>query len=182
MGAFGRVAGVSLLVAGWLATGTQAQESKSAAAAWTLTQLLHEQRLDAIAARDLMEPDRYVAALYFPGAQLLVVSAPYPVPELLDQRLGNGEYREVYMDLHSASVREGKFFVHDFQANGLQPTRSADQPFDIIYENALTQTVFDGNWAGQKLTATEYRARFETADERYARMLSALIGALRPGT
>ena len=68
------------------------------------SQLLDQAKLDAIAAKDPAANDAFVAALYFPGSQLLVVGARYQVPMLLNERIAKKEYREVYTDLNSACV------------------------------------------------------------------------------
>ena len=60
-----------------------AQESKSAPLAKQLAAALDAAKLDSIAAKDPAAPDVFVAALYFPGMQLLVVSGKYSVPQLL---------------------------------------------------------------------------------------------------
>ena len=64
-----------------------AQGTKSADLAKQLVQLLDARKLDAIAAADGGAPGAYAAALYFPGTQLLVVSAKYAAPPLLDDKL-----------------------------------------------------------------------------------------------
>jgi hypothetical protein len=61
------------LVALSLAPAASAQESKSAALAKQLAAALDAGKLDSIAAKDPDAPDVFVAALYFPGIQLLVV-------------------------------------------------------------------------------------------------------------
>jgi len=63
-------------------------------------------------------PDVFVAALYFPGIQLLVVSGKYTVPQLLTERVNKKEYRDVYLDLNGASVAESKVFIEDPGADG----------------------------------------------------------------
>src|SRR4051812_3584805 len=73
-----------------------AQESKSAPLAKQLAAALDAGKLDSIAAKDPAAPDVFVAALYFPGMQLLVVSGKYAVPQLLESRVGRKEYRDVY--------------------------------------------------------------------------------------
>ena len=65
-----------------------AQESKSAALARQLGAALDAAKLDSIAAADPTAPDVFNAALYFAGAQLLVVSAKYSAPLYLLERLG----------------------------------------------------------------------------------------------
>ena len=63
-----------------------AQESKTVSLANELTKLLDEKKLDSIAAK-LGAADQFVGALYFPGSQLLVVSARYAVPPRMEQQL-----------------------------------------------------------------------------------------------
>lgn len=164
------------------ATVGAAQDSRSAEAARVLTSLLDARGLDAAAARDPDGPQRFVAALYFRGAQLLVVSSDYPVPVLLDQRLTRGEYREAYMDLQGTAQLGGRLFVQDLGANGLRPACAAGEPFDIVYESGHMYAVFNGDPAGQGMSEADYKARFASIDERYSRMLAALTAALRPGT
>ena len=67
--------------------------------------------MDSIAAADTSQPGTFVAALYFANTQFLVVSAKYAVPQLLNDRLAKKEYRDVYIDLNSASVPEAKVFI-----------------------------------------------------------------------
>src|SRR4051812_37007635 len=80
-----------------------AQESKSAAIARQLVQTLDAAKLDSVAAPDPATPGAFVAALYIPGTQLLVVSAKYAAPPLLVDRITAKDYRAVYVDLQSAS-------------------------------------------------------------------------------
>jgi hypothetical protein len=156
-----------------------AAPSPSAAAAATLTALLDVRKLDAVASRDPDQPGNFVAALYFPGSQLLVVSGPYAQPALLDRRIAAGDYREVYLDLNSALSHEGQFFVMDLLADGLRPACERDQPFDSTTRNGANQVEFDGNWTRQQLTEKAYDARFTQDDTRYAHLLGALAGVLR---
>jgi hypothetical protein len=156
-----------------------AQGSTSTDAATELVRLLEESGLEAVAARHPYERDRFVAALYVPESQLLVVSAKYPVPAVLELRLADRAYRDIYTDLHVTGIREGQFFVEDLGADGLRASRQPGEPFDILYEGAARRTLFDGNWDAQRLTETEYRRRFAAADRRYAELLSALTAAVR---
>jgi hypothetical protein len=171
------VAGL-LAVLGITAPLAVAQDSQSATAAATLTALLDDRKLEAIAARDPDQPGRFVAALYFPGSQVLLVSAPYPVPAVLDKRIAEANYKDVYLDIHGAASHEGQFFVMDLLADGLRRVCERDQPFDSTSRNGANQVAFDGNWAGQQLTETDYNARFGEDDARYARLLKALAGAI----
>lgn len=165
------ITGFALAFSGPTAAG---QESASAAKAAAFTNLLDRYKLDAVAAQDPDHPGRFVAALYYPGAQLLVVSAAYPAPELLQQRIAERKYRDVYLDLQVPATQHGRFFVMDLQADGLRHMRDGDAAFDITYENDGNQVSFDGDWNRQNLSRSQYDARFKTDDGRYARMLAAL--------
>ena len=155
------------------------QQSQSVDAAATLTRLLHERKLEAIAVRDPGQPDRFIAALYFPPSQLLVISSVHPVPAALDERLAQQQYRDVYTDLHGSGVHEGRVFVTDLQANGLRRMREPNEPFDIVYRNGVDQASYDADWRAQKLTESQYNERFRKDDAEYARMLNVLADALR---
>src|SRR5207248_277911 len=161
-----------------LAAAAQAQESKSAALAKQLAAALDAAKLDSIAAKDPSAPDVFVGALYFPGVQLLVVSAKYTVPALLVGKLGNKQYRDVYIDLNSASVPESKIFVEDLGADGLKAERNENQPYDT-FEAAGKRTIFDGDYKKQKLSKEEYQKAYGTADDRYSHLLQALLAQLK---
>ncbi|MGB7220699.1 MAG: hypothetical protein WBD07_18010 [Vicinamibacterales bacterium] len=171
-GCLAAVLGLAMTVA------TIAQEPKSATLAAELAAALDAAKLDAIAAKDPSQPDAFVGALYFSGAQLLVVSARYAVPQLLDERLMKKEYRDVYLDLSSASIPESKIFIEDGGANGLRARREENRPFDT-YEAGGKRTMFNNDWRAQKLSEDEYTSTFSAADTRYAAMLTALLEQLK---
>ncbi len=150
-----------------------AQESKSAAAAKALTAALDAAKLDAIAAKDPSKPDVFYSALYFPGAQLLVVSAQYAAPLHMDDQLTKKNYRDVYLDLFSASVAGTRTSVTDLGANGLVAEPEDNQAFDTY--DPGKPLAFDGKWAQQKISEAEYRKAFAEADEHYSRILTALL-------
>ena len=133
--------------------------------------------MDCIAAKDPDAADRFVAALYFPGS-LLVVSGKYPAPQLLADRLTKKEYRDVYMDLNGAAAADTKVFIQDPGADGLRAKRDENQAFDIV-EIAGKQTMFNSDWKGQKLSEQDYMKVFGEADERYTKILTALIAQLK---
>jgi len=168
-------ASVALLL---LSTVAAAQESKSAPLAKQLAAALEAAKLDCIAAKDPSAPDVFVAALYFPGVQLLVVSGKYSVPQLLNDRLVKKEYRDTYLDLNGAALPASKIFIEDPGADGLKAKREENQAFDS-YEAEGKRTMFDGDWKRQKLTEQEYMKAFSAADERYTQILMALIGQLK---
>jgi len=169
---------VAGLLAVALSSAAHAQEPKSAALAKQLAAALDAAKLDSIAAKDPSGTDTYVGALYFPGVQLLVVAARYTVPALLNEKLDKKAYRDVYIDLNSASVPESKVFITDLGCDGLRAERAENQPFDT-YEAAGKPTVFDGDWKKQKLSKEEYMKVFGNADEQYSRLLGALLAQLK---
>lgn len=154
-----------------------AQDAKSVDLAKQLTQLLDTKKLDAIAAADPQTAGAYAAALYFPGSQLLVVSAKYAVPTLLNEKLAKKDYREIYIDLSSASVAGTKLFVIDANADGLVAKPGDDQAADS-YENGNTQVAFEGSKKA-KMSDADYAKAFGDADAAYARVLQVLITQLQ---
>ena len=152
-----------------------AQEAKSAPLAKQLAAALDAGKLDSIAAKDPSTPGAYVAALYFGGSQLLVVSAQYAVPQLLDDRLTKKEFRDVYIDLNSASKPETKVFIQDSGADGLKAKAEDGQGSDSVEQAGKTMS-FDGDWKKQKMTEQDYLKMFSAADEKYAAILNALLG------
>ena len=167
-----------LAVAGLLfvPTASLAQDSTSSALASELTRLLDEMKLDSVAARQ--GTDQYVGALYFPGSQLLVVGAKFSSPDRLNYLLGQKNYRDVYMDLSSASEQKTRVFIMDLGANGLRFKRENNQPFDTV-DAAGASVAFDGDWDRAKISEAEYKKRFESSDQQYSQMLQALIAAIK---
>jgi hypothetical protein len=149
-----------------------AQPSKSADVAKQLGASLDAAKLEAIAAADPADPTQFVAALYFQGGQLLVVAAKYSAPTLLVQKIKEKNYRDVYIDLSSASVAGSKVFVIDTGVDGLS-AKPGDGGADS-YEQGSKQFLFDGDWKKAKMSEDEYMKAFADADERYAKMLSVL--------
>jgi len=143
-----------------------------------LTKLLDEMKVDSVAAHHPGAPDQYVGALYFPGSQLLVVTARYQVPELLNSKLASKAYRDVYIDLNSASVANTKVFVSDLGCNGLKARREDNEPYDTI-EMAGKNWNFDGDWRKAKLSEDDYMKGYQQAEEEYVKMLQALLSELR---
>jgi hypothetical protein len=154
-------------------TSAFAQTSKSAAAVKELSDTLDRLKLDSIAAADPADPGTFVAALYFPGAQLLVVSAKYSAPVLLNDKLTKKDYRDIYIDLASASIAATKVFIQDQAANGIIFKPDGDQPPDSV-EQATKTTTFDGEWKKAKLTEEDYLKAFTSFDARYAQICSLL--------
>jgi hypothetical protein len=157
----------------------RAQPFASADAARDLVRVLDQFRLDAIASVDPSEPGAFVAALYIPGSQLLVVRARHPSVEGVRQHLASHQYREVYLDLQGTPTQDGKFFVQDARADGILSALPGSGDVDVLYEDGRRQTLFNGDLIAQHLTAAEYDAKLAAADSRYARMLTLLTSAVR---
>ncbi len=161
------------------ATAARAQDPKSAALAKQLAAALDAGHLDSVAAKDPSNPDAFIGVLYFKGVQILMVSAKYSVPALLVEKIGKKDYKNVYIDLNSASVPGSKVFIEDLGADGLRAKHDDNTPYDT-FEAAGQRTAFDGEWKKQKLSEQDYLKMFSTADERYSQMLTTLLAQLRP--
>ena len=149
-----------------------AQPGRSADAAKQLAMALDASKLEAIAAADPADPGSFVAALYFQGSQILVVSAKYAAPVLLVAKIKEQNYRDVYIDLSSASIAGSKVFVIDTGVDGLaaKPGESGADSF----EQGPKQVLFDGDWKKAKLSEEDYMKTYSEADARYAKMLTLL--------
>jgi hypothetical protein len=171
-------AAIAALVA--LPTPLYGQQARSPAAAKELAAALDAAKLDAIAAADPSDPGTFVAALYFPGAQLLVVSAKYAAPPLLVEKMNSKNYRDVYIDLNSASVAGSKVFIIDQSCDGLV-AKPDDEAADT-FENGDSQLSFDGDWKKAKLSEEAYMKAFADADDRYAKILGLLASQAKGGS
>lgn len=164
-----------VLTTGIAALPAAADDWKSAAATRTLVQRMESSQRDAVAVRDPERPERFIAALRLPG-QLLVVSATHPSVDLVAERLAQGNYRDVYMDLQGTPAQDSKFFVHDMDADGLS-LGGRGEAFDMVYDGT-DSLACNGRWKDAKLDRSEYEQRVESADARYARMLGLLATAV----
>jgi hypothetical protein len=169
---------VVLCVVGWSA-GVFAQEPKSAALAKELAAALAAAKLDSLAAKDPSGSDTYIGVLAIPGFQLLAIAARYSAPQLLDARIANKEYREVYIDLQSSASPGTKVFVEDLGMDGLRAKKD-DSGFDSV-EMGGKRTMFDNEWKKQQLSEQDYLKIHSAADERYVQMLTALLAQLKKG-
>ena len=159
-------------------SGAAAQELKSAGPAKELAQLLSSKKLDSIAARMPDSREEFVGALTFPG-QLMVVWAKTTAPSVVNEKLIKKEYREVYIDLNSASVIESRHFVTDLGPDGIrfkpeQKTGPAD-----THDLGAKSMRFDGNWREDKMSEADYTKAHAEADAAYARAVQALIDELK---
>jgi hypothetical protein len=157
-----------------------AQEPKSAGPAKELAQLLASRKLESIAARMPDSREEFVGALAFPG-QLMVVWAKSAAPAFVNEKLIRKEYREVYIDLNSASILESRHFVTDLGPDGLKarPDQRSG-PADTHDSGAKTMR-FDGSWREDKMSETDYLKAHSEADAAYAKAVQALIDELKKG-
>jgi len=156
-----------------------ALESTSTPLAKELVALLDQRKLQNVAAKLPGGTDRFAAVMYIPNSELLAVSARYTVPVLVQEQIYSRKYREAYLALNQAGSREGKLFVEDLGADGLQARPDQNGRFDIVYQEIARRTLLNGDWKGQGLSEKDYRARFLAADESYATALTALLEELK---
>jgi len=155
---------------------------KSPALARELTQLLDARKLDSIAGADSQDLGTYVAALYYPGTELLVVSAKYAAPPLLTEKIGHQNYRDVYIDLNGAAVAGSKLWVEDLFADGLVARPGSGSQAADSCEIGGQKVVFNGDWKKAKMSQADYTKAYAQADEAYARALKILINQLKSAT
>jgi hypothetical protein len=155
-------------------------DGRTQALAKELTDLLAKQKLDAIATR--LTEDTFAGALFFPGVQLLVVSARYAAPPLLNEKIINRQYRDVYMDLAAASVPDSKLMFEDMLGDGLKPDRRGDTPFDIVTRGTGAGFALDGDHKKKKISEEEYLKAFTEFAGEYEKVLAALIAEAKKGS
>ena len=154
-----------------------AQESKSGPLARQLTQLLDASKLESMAAADPASGG-FVAAIYVPGAQLLVVSGKFPTPDIGTYRIDKKEYRELYMDLMGGAVAGSRLVASDVSADGFAAKPKRDVPPDSWERDSKTY-VFEGSRKA-KLSDELYDKAYNEADAEYARILSLLLNHAKP--
>jgi hypothetical protein len=166
---------LGLMLANGLATPMAAPQSsnQTQALAKQLTDLMQAQKLDAVATR--MGEDHFAAVLFIPGVQMLVVSARYGAPPLLNEKIIGRQYRDVYLDLASASIPDSKLFIEDMQANGLRPDRVGDSPFDVVTKGTTAAFSCDGDHKKKKISEDEYRRTYADFEGAYTKILTALL-------
>jgi hypothetical protein len=172
-----RASGIALAALMATALSPVNAQDRSGALAKELTGLLQQHKLDSVAARHPAAADQFVAALYFPG-QLLVVWARTSAPAILNEKLIRREFREVYIDLNSASIPESRVMITDGGADGLRSRREPNRPFDM-QDLAGKGIRFDGNWREDKMSEQDYMKAFSLADDVYLAALQALVAELK---
>ena len=155
-----------------------AQDVKSGDLAKQLAQLLDAKKMEAFAAADAQSPGTFFAALYFPGTQLIVVSAKYSAPSMLTDLLARKDYRGVYTELASASIPDSKLFIMDTYADGLSFKPSGQNAPDSV-DSGKQHATFDGDWKKAKISEADYTKLFSESDAAYAKALQGLIARLK---
>jgi hypothetical protein len=156
----------------------QAQDPLSAGPAKELSQLLATKNIDSIAAR--ISTEEFVGALTFPG-QLMVVWAKTSAPSVVNEKLIKKEYKEVYMDLNSASIVETRHFVTDLGPDGLRSKPENRQGPADTHDLGTKSIRFDGNWREDKMSEQDYMKAHAEADAAYAKAIQALLEELKKG-
>jgi hypothetical protein len=113
---------------------------------------------------------------------LLVVSARYAAPPLLNEKIINRQYRDVYMDLAAASVPDSKLMFEDMLGDGLKPDRRGDTPFDIVTRGTGAGFALDGDHKKKKISEEEYLKAFTEFAGEYEKVLAALIAEAKKGS
>jgi hypothetical protein len=150
-----------------------------------LVSLMKAKKLDAFAARDAMQPGRFVAALRVADVQLLAVSAAYSRPNDVEYALYTKDYMSAYQNLISGALASDRFFVEDAQLNGLVANPGKDPQHDSVTTGDEDKTTFDGvpldkkKKKQAKMTPEDYVKAFSDADARYAKLLDVLLVALK---
>jgi hypothetical protein len=158
-----------VFLAGAAAPGAQA--TSSTAAVKELAGILTSHNQTAIAARD-PETGGFVAALFYPGVQMLVVSAKPAAAPAIEALLTSKNFQDVYAALQDGTAEKGRMFVQDIGADGLH---DGGESVDVVYQGGA-QMLFDGNPRRHKLSDKAYHDAFASADARYAQMVSLLLG------
>ncbi len=167
---------LSLALVLFAAPMASAQVPVSAGPAKELSDLLSSMKIDSIAAR--ISTEEFVGALTFPG-QLMVVWAKTSAPSVVNEKLIKKEYKEVYIDLNSASIVESRHFVTDLGPDGLRVKPENRQGPADTHDQGTKSMRFDGNWREDKMSEQEYLKAHAEADAAYAKAIQALIAELK---
>ena len=158
-----------------------AQDGKAGSPVTTkeLVATMTTQQLTAFAVQDPAAPTRFVAALLFPGTQLLMVAAVSTSPDYIKAQIAREAVRRGVSALNASAAPETKLFFQDMGCDGL--SRDGEQ-VDVMYDESGRQVVFDGQGKISGLSKHEYAARFGTAETQYTAMVTVLLNGLRAAT
>ena len=148
----------------------------SSEAVGELVKAMNERQLTAIAAQDPAEPDRYVAAMLFPGVQLLVISARTQSPDYLEAQIAANAYSNAYTALQQG-IAWSKLFVHDMGCDGLRAGEGGTA--DIVYLRGKDTRILDGDHKAAGMSVSDYRKLVSDIDRKYTEMLRVLMEPLK---
>jgi hypothetical protein len=172
--------GVLALLAAWLGA-SAVVAAQPAPAVRELANLLEGRKLDSFATRVPGTTDRFVAALYIPGQQMIVVAGRYGSPALVREKILLGRYLDAYRDLYGASDPASRSIVEDLRADGLRAVPGRDEPSDAYTGPTGSLITFDGEWKQHKLSHDAYLEAFAKANADYATNVGVLVSALKAG-
>jgi hypothetical protein len=161
----------AVLCACFVAPAFADQESKSAPLAKQLAEILDAAKVESIAAAD-PTTGGFIAALYIPGTQLLVVCGKFDAPAIGTERIKRKEYRDLYMDLQGAAKAGTRLFAQDVSADGF--SFKTDDGAADAWEQANKTLSFEG-WKKAKMSEQDYTKAYADADDQYARFLTLLL-------
>jgi hypothetical protein len=153
------------------------QDSKSSELAKQLAQLLEQKKMDSFAAPDAQNAGVFVAALYYPGTELLVVSAKHFNPPVMADKVDKKQFQDAYAELNSGATAGTKILVMDTFADGLIAKPGNGNAPDSV--DGTTSTTFDGNWKKAKQSEEDYMKAFQAADAAYSHALEVLLAKLK---
>ena len=97
---------------------------------------------------------------------------------MIDVKVISGNYRDVYVDLSSASVLETRLFITDYGADGLQYQSPPESAADRATRGGQ-EVSFDGDWERQQMSEADYGTAYVAADREFAAILSLLIAQVK---
>jgi hypothetical protein len=139
---------------------------------------MYDLQLETIAATDVTEPGRFVAAWHVRQAPILAVSGRTAEQRVVEEHVSAGRYGAVYFHLVRESDVQDRWFVEDYGADGLTLNSSGSPPVDVVYESVERRIVFDGRPTARSLSPQDYVESVTRAERQYVRMLRALIAQL----
>jgi hypothetical protein len=107
------------------------------------------------------------------------VWAKSSAPAYVNEKLVRKEYKEVYIDLNSASVIETRNFVTDLGPDGLRAKPGQKSGPADSHDLGAKSLRFDGNWRAIKMKEEDYMKAHAAADEAYTRAVQALIDEIK---
>ena len=138
--------------------------------------LLTERKLDAAAGR--LGKDEFVGAMYFPGSQIVVLSAKTSVPDRMTYLLLQ---KSVQGPVHRAERRGGPA-VARFRVGprGQRPQVPPREERGAGHSGSSGgRLTLDGEWRKAKISEAEYTKQYQAHDQRYRLMVEAMITALK---